>query len=151
MTSEYLIFGWCLLERISGPCQIILFSLHYSFSPSLPPFLLSFHPSLPTSPPSLAFNKLLSTYYVQDITLDTKKREKMCFGTNNKAPRPLGFRILEQTRFDKVYPPKARGEGWPEEEDVLTGKETRSELRKLKDTNFHSGFRSGRNAWCVGG
>lgn len=35
----------------------------------------------------------------------------MCFGTNNEAPTPLGFRVLEQRGFDAVYPPKPRGEG----------------------------------------
>lgn len=48
---------------------------------------------------------------------------------------------LEQKRCDEVYPAKARGEGWSEE-NVLAGKETRSEERKRKDIHFHSGFGS---------
>ena len=38
--------------------------------------------------------------HVKDIMLDMKKEEMIDFGTNNEALRPLGFRILEQKRFD---------------------------------------------------
>lgn len=37
---------------------------------------------------------------MQDIMLGMHK--KMCFGTNNEAPRPLGFKM----RFDQLYPSK---------------------------------------------
>lgn len=37
----------------------------------------SSHPSLLAIPPSLAFDKVLSTYYVRDIVLDTKQRRSI--------------------------------------------------------------------------
>lgn len=47
--------------------------------------------------------------------------------TTPEAPRAPGFRICEQKRADDIYPPKVREEGWPEEENILAGKESRSE------------------------
>lgn len=84
--------------------------------------------------------------------LKMKKRGKVCFGTNNEAPKPLGCRILNKRGLMKfIFQRQERMVVRGTEENVLAGKKTRSEERKLKVIHFRSGFGSGRNAWCVGG